>query len=254
MSTEVPFTPLTPDDLARLEPAERMAFTVAAGQVARDVNPGINTTAALLLTIQRLIGEALERAEGHGAGTAPDGTPGVSAAAPGRTGPHADPSSSGEAIAYAALDRAVERMRTAEGRLLDAQNAIGQVLRKAGSWQMEGGQFADVARWLLDALGPWTGRTRSEEGKREPARPHVTVDLNVRVRKHETYSGFGDVTGADPAALRWGDRVLAVEAESRICAEAIVTGLDAEKRLVYLVPDWHGWRDLEGSAEEAGRG
>ncbi len=63
MSSQLPFTPLTPDDLARLEPAERMAFTVAAGQVARDENPGINTTAALLLTIQRLIADALERAE-----------------------------------------------------------------------------------------------------------------------------------------------------------------------------------------------
>ena len=56
-TAQVPFTPLTPDDVARLEPAERLAFTVAASQVARDENPGINTAAVLLLTIQRLITE-----------------------------------------------------------------------------------------------------------------------------------------------------------------------------------------------------
>ena len=60
---QVPFTPLTPDDVARLEPAERLAFTVAAGQVARDMNPGINTTAALLLAIQRLIAEPADGPE-----------------------------------------------------------------------------------------------------------------------------------------------------------------------------------------------
>jgi hypothetical protein len=50
--------PLTSQALAALEPPERLAFTVAASQVARDENPGINTTAALVLTIQRLITEA----------------------------------------------------------------------------------------------------------------------------------------------------------------------------------------------------
>lgn len=49
--------------LATLLPEERLAFTVAASQVARDDNPGINTTAALLLTIERLIGLSAHRME-----------------------------------------------------------------------------------------------------------------------------------------------------------------------------------------------
>jgi hypothetical protein len=107
------------------------------------------------------------------AGPAPDDTPEVSATAPERTEPRPAPSSSGEAIAYAALDRAIQRMRIAEAEVLtmrtelaSAQNAIGQVLRKAGSWQMQGGVITTwaVARWLTDALAPWTGKGRSEEG------------------------------------------------------------------------------------------
>lgn len=94
-----------------------------------------------------------------------------------------------------------------------------------------------------DGLMRWTARERTDE--KGAARPSITVDLNVRSRKHETISGFEDVTGADPASLRWGDRILAVEYESGICAEAVVTAADTDKQLVYLVPDWHGWRDLE---------
>jgi hypothetical protein len=109
------------------------------------------------------------------AGSVPDDTPEVFAAAPERTEPRPAPSSPGEAIAYAALDRAIQRMRTAEGEvfavrteLASAQNAIGQVLRKAGSWQMQGGVITTwaVARWLTDTLAPWTGEVRSEEESR----------------------------------------------------------------------------------------
>jgi len=57
VTSQIPFTPLSPEAMARLEPAERLAFTTAASQVARDKNPGINTTAALVLTIHRLISE-----------------------------------------------------------------------------------------------------------------------------------------------------------------------------------------------------
>jgi hypothetical protein len=56
-TSQVPFTPVTREALATLEPAERIAFTVAAARVARGDNPPLNTTAALLLTIQRLITE-----------------------------------------------------------------------------------------------------------------------------------------------------------------------------------------------------
>jgi len=83
------------------------------------------------------------------------------------------PSSSGEAIAYAALERAIERMCIAEGEVLtlrtelaSAQNAIGQVIRKAQSVRLEkGGEEAVGVDWLLEELGPWTGETRSGEGE-----------------------------------------------------------------------------------------
>lgn len=40
-----------------LEPAENIALTVARAQLERGENPPINTTAALVLTIERLAGE-----------------------------------------------------------------------------------------------------------------------------------------------------------------------------------------------------
>jgi hypothetical protein len=119
-TSQVPFTPVTPEALAKLEPAERLAFTVASAQVARDENPGINTTAALVLTVQRLITE-----------------------------------------------------RTA---LADADNAIGQVIRLAESWQMQEGHLdaPHAARVLLDICAAWTGGLRidaqessNEEGPRQ---------------------------------------------------------------------------------------
>lgn len=48
---------LTPAALARLEPAERLAFLAAASAIGRDENPGINTTVVLLLTVERLVSE-----------------------------------------------------------------------------------------------------------------------------------------------------------------------------------------------------
>jgi len=116
MTSQLPFTPLTPDDLARLEPAERMAFTVAASQVARDENPGINTTAALLLTIQRLIGEAPGRAETAREAPAPDDTGRLSPAPEASTGPHAR-ASLPEGWAQVAAERS--RAQNAERKLAD---------------------------------------------------------------------------------------------------------------------------------------
>ena len=45
-------------------------------------------------------------------------------------------------------------------RLADADNAIGQVIRHAESWQERGGFLVaqDVAAVLLGILAPWTDR------------------------------------------------------------------------------------------------
>jgi hypothetical protein len=53
--SQIPFTPLSPEALARLTPAERISFLTAAGQAARDNNPPLSTTVELLLTIHRLL-------------------------------------------------------------------------------------------------------------------------------------------------------------------------------------------------------
>jgi hypothetical protein len=124
-TSQVPFTPVTREALATLEPAERIAFTVASAQVARGDNPPPNTTAALLLTIQRLITEA--------AGPAP-----LIAADP-------------------------------ETELANAQNAIGQVIKHALSWRMQGARLdaTAVSRVLLDVLKPWTGMPARSGGEGE---------------------------------------------------------------------------------------
>jgi hypothetical protein len=61
-------------------------------------------------------------------------------------------------------EQAEAKLAAVRASLLDAQNAIGQVLRYAGTLEMEGGQFAEAGRWLTDTLAPWTGEVRSEEG------------------------------------------------------------------------------------------
>jgi hypothetical protein len=48
---------LPPDLPGQLRPAEHMSTTVATAQVRRGENPGLNTTAMLLLTIERLTGQ-----------------------------------------------------------------------------------------------------------------------------------------------------------------------------------------------------
>jgi hypothetical protein len=115
---------------------------------------------------------ALQAAESHVAGAVPDHAPGTPLAPEASTGPRPAPSSSGEAIAYAALDRAVQRMRTAEAEvftmrteLASAENAIGQLIRWSQSVLMKEGRTAQkrFARMLLRDLAPWTGQERSEE-------------------------------------------------------------------------------------------
>ena len=56
-----------------------------------------------------------------------------------------------------------------KSRLADADNAIGQVLRHAWSWRMQGGllDVEHVARVLLDELGPWTGAGHERTDEKE---------------------------------------------------------------------------------------
>lgn len=85
----------------------------------------------------------------------------------------------------------------------------------------------------------------------------MAIDLNVRVRGDQTYSGFEDVripgaSADDPvdlAGIRPGTAVLAFEPGTGIVADATVTAVDEEARLVYLAVDWGSFRD-DPEAEE----
>lgn len=68
MTSQIPFTPVTGEALARLTTGERAAFSVAAGYLARDQKPPMETTVTLVETIQRLISEPPRELEAIGTG------------------------------------------------------------------------------------------------------------------------------------------------------------------------------------------
>jgi hypothetical protein len=55
MSTQIPFTPVTPESLARLTPAEQQAFTMACEWLAGDLKPPADVIVTLVQAVQRLI-------------------------------------------------------------------------------------------------------------------------------------------------------------------------------------------------------
>lgn len=65
----------------------------------------------------------------------------------------------------------------------------------------------------------------------------VDIDLNVRVRGGQTFSGFEDVS-PDASALSVGDKVGLTCDNLPIIGEATVADLDHEKRLIYLSVPW----------------
>ena len=71
-----------------------------------------------------------------------------------------------------------------------------------------------------------------------PAR--VEIDLNVRLGKHRTFSGFRHCDHV-PAV---GDPVTVYESESGIEGPGVCTGIDEAKQLVYLDVDWDSLREV----------
>jgi hypothetical protein len=67
----------------------------------------------------------------------------------------------------------------------------------------------------------------------------VAVDLNVRIGRYGTYSGFEDVQGEMPK--QW-DFVLAWEREDNIVTNGIITEIDPDRKLIYLTIAWGEWR------------
>lgn len=68
------------------------------------------------------------------------------------------------------------------------------------------------------------------------SKARIIIDPNVRVRGNMTYTGFED-TNEQVAA---GDTVLAIEQESEMVWDAVVTEIDDESRLIYLYVNWKG--------------
>jgi hypothetical protein len=74
-----------------------------------------------------------------------------------------------EAMAAAVAGAATADLRS---RLADADNAIGQVIRLAESWQMQGGviDVEHVAGVLLGTLKAWTGEGQERSEEKEAGR------------------------------------------------------------------------------------
>ena len=68
MTSQIPFTPVTAEALARLTTGERAAFSAAADCLARDQKPPMGTIVTLVETICRLIGEPGRELEAIGTG------------------------------------------------------------------------------------------------------------------------------------------------------------------------------------------
>jgi hypothetical protein len=67
MTSQIPFTPVTPEALARLTAIERLTFQTSAGLAAAGQKPSLESVVILLEIIQRLIAEpAGLTAEGSG--------------------------------------------------------------------------------------------------------------------------------------------------------------------------------------------
>jgi hypothetical protein len=73
MTSQIPFTPITPEALARLTTIERLTFQTSAGLVAAGQKPSLESVVILLEIIQRLLAEPAElTAEGAGPLLDPD--------------------------------------------------------------------------------------------------------------------------------------------------------------------------------------
>lgn len=71
----------------------------------------------------------------------------------------------------------------------------------------------------------------------------IVIDPNVRVRGNQTYACFDDVEMPhDAEEVAVGQKVLAVERESDMEADAIVADIDREHEFIYLTVDWSSWR------------
>lgn len=66
----------------------------------------------------------------------------------------------------------------------------------------------------------------------------IVIDLNVRIGRDLTYSGYEDVEGCAPEKLPRDADIEVYEAESGVHGPARVISLDRQRQLVYLKLDW----------------
>lgn len=85
----------------------------------------------------------------------------------------------------------------------------------------------DDPRWYIDQI--------MERGERATlVRSRVEIDLNVRVRGNQTFTGIEDVRGP----INVGDPVQVYESESGVVGSGRITEIDRERGIVYLTVDW----------------
>ena len=70
----------------------------------------------------------------------------------------------------------------------------------------------------------------------------VEIDLNVRVRGNQTFTGFENASGM----VAEGDQVEVYESESGLAGPATVSEVDGDKRLIFLTVDWRSLRERAG--------
>ena len=68
MTSQIPFAPVTAEALSRLTAGDRAALALAAGYLARDQKPPMETIVTLAETVGRLTGEPSRDLEAIGAG------------------------------------------------------------------------------------------------------------------------------------------------------------------------------------------
>jgi len=179
-TSQVPFTPVTAEALATLTPAERLAFTVASAKVARDENPGINTTAALLLTIQRLLADGAET--DSAASVSDDSDPGP-LASPERSGPRTGTVPSLPVVAAFDREAVREIVRSTLGHTVhpDLHCAVAERVTEV-FWPLlehaqdaAAGSHEGIRLWMLDC-GELVTKHRDRAEAAESALERITAE------------------------------------------------------------------------------
>lgn len=66
----------------------------------------------------------------------------------------------------------------------------------------------------------------------------IAIDPNVRVAGNLTYAGFEDLIHGSADTIAPGEAVIVREVEADLVGCGIVTGIETDKQLIFLLVDW----------------